>query len=120
MWEGSIMEAVTPAWSDTLNSARMAITNGRAKFEQAARNIAQGADDCRLGDSGPGQPLVDDLLDLSRAAFQIKAGVALVRADRETGDEILSMVRHDRNARAARDTRPDHRFRLHRELDLLV
>lgn len=93
-----------------MSSARKAIAAGQQQFRQAAAGIAQGVADLRAGDPAAAQRIVEDIVELRHARLAIRAGVAVVRADREIGDEILNMVRHDRNARRARDTRPDPRY----------
>lgn len=111
----------TASWNDALTSARRAIASGQREFRAAAQGILEGVRDLRQGDAAAPQRIVEDIVDLQHARLTVKAGAALVRADREIGDEILNMVRHDDAGRAARDTRPDpRRARPRPRVDLLI
>jgi hypothetical protein len=110
-----------PSWNDALTSARRAISSGQRELREAARSIADGVRDLRQGDPEAPQRIAADVVELSQAAQTIKASVAVVRADREIGEEILDMVRHDSAAQDARDTRPrPGRQPLRRGIDILA
>lgn len=115
------MQPPPAAWNDALTSARRAIAGGQARFREAAHSLSHSLLDLQRGDESAPQRIVNDVVELSKARQTIKAGVAVIRADREIGDEIINMVRHDRDARNARDTRPDPRYGAgRRKLDIFV
>lgn len=108
------------SWNDALTSARHAITSGRKQFASAAHSLADNIGGLQQGDPQAPERIAEEIVEINEARQTVRAGVALVRADREIGDEILSMVRRNDDARRDRDMRPDPEPGRRRGIDLLV
>jgi hypothetical protein len=99
-----------------LSSAHQLIQRGQSQLDRAARDLASQFGQPTGPDTGS---VITDILDLSEAAQQVKAGVAVARTAQEASNELANMVRHDPRAPLARDTRPRPGI-AHHVIDLLA
>jgi hypothetical protein len=100
-----------------LSSAHQLIQRGQSRLDRAATDLVGRFDPAPA--AGDTDSVLGDILELSAAAQQIEAGVAVAHTAQEASNELANMVRHDPQGRLARDTRPQPGL-AHHTVDLLA